>query len=272
MANTSIQFDVNGVSLELRLPEKTNDTLASAFLVGLPKAGSTLLNRIMRRLCIRAGLSPFSLNNEMRNMGVSANTYPANIAELYDPTGYLYMGFRGLSVYHTLPAFASGHIVYLIRDPRDMVVSAYFSEGFSHRPPGTTVGSGMADEFEARRQEVVQTPIDAYVLNTARAVLRNFELTRTQLATLDHRMWRYEDVIFEKQRWVREMVDYLGLKIRDAVITRVVQNNDVTPTTENKDKHIRRVTPGDHKDKLKPETIEQLDFLFAEVLSAYGYA
>ena len=36
--------------------------------------------------------------------------------------------------------------------------------------------------------------------------------------------------------------------------------------------HKRKVTPGDHREKLQPETIRQLDQLFAPVLDKPGYS
>jgi hypothetical protein len=36
--------------------------------------------------------------------------------------------------------------------------------------------------------------------------------------------------------------------------------------------HVRHVTPGDFRNKLRPETIARLDEVFAEALARLGYA
>ena len=36
--------------------------------------------------------------------------------------------------------------------------------------------------------------------------------------------------------------------------------------------HKRKITPGDHREKLQPETIRQLDQIFAPVLDRLGYS
>ena len=146
-------FPYKGTTQSIDLPEKGGDS-PSVFLIGLPKAGSTLLNRVMQPLCERGGLAHFSLHNEMRRLGISMRDMPDNIGEIYEPTGYTYIGYRGLQSHDQLPEFASGRTVYLVRDPRDMVVSKYFSEAFSHRPPGSAADDRMVKKFEERRQKL----------------------------------------------------------------------------------------------------------------------
>jgi hypothetical protein len=272
MPISRIQIEIHGKLVDLSLPEKTNDQRSSVFVVGLPKAGSTLLNRIMAPLCNHVGLTKVSINNQLRSLGIPLNKLPASVTNLYDPTGYAYMGYRGLSRFLPLPKFASGRTVLLVRDPRDMVVSAYFSEAFSHRPPGAVVDDGMSRDFESRRQMIISTPIDEYVLSAAANFNQIFLHTRTQLAGIDHRFWRYEDIIFEKKRWTEEMLDYLGLEIPRAISDRTVQRNDVVPSSEKEAEHIRRVTPGDYMNKLMPETIAQLNEQFADILATYDYS
>jgi hypothetical protein len=43
------------------------------------------------------------------------------------------------------------------------------------------------------------------------------------------------------------------------------------PENERPNQHVRRAIPGDHIDKLNPETIDQLNLIFDEVLLRYGY-
>ena len=52
----------------------------------------------------------------------------------------------------------------------------------------------------------------------------------------------------------------------------IAESNDSVNTKENKMKHKRQVTPGDHRRKLKPETIAKLNTDLADILTRYGYA
>lgn len=266
----TFSFSYKGTTQNMDLPDKGGD-ISSVFLFGLPKAGSTLLNRVMRPLCERGDLAAFSLHNAMRGLGISMQDMPDTVGEIYEATGYVYMGYRGLQPQDKIPSFASGRAVYLVRDPRDMIVSKYFSEAFSHRPPGSTVDDKMIKKFEERRQKLQNMNLDNYVLESGHHTLDAFENTQAELANVEHRVWRYEDVVFDKLNWVNQMLDHLDLNVPKQVVERVVERNDVRPDAEQTDAHVRRVTPGDHRNKLQPETIEKLNEIFAPILTRFNY-
>lgn len=259
--------DGRTVALELPPPGE----VPSYFLISLPKAGSTLLNRIMRPLSAQLGAAFFSPANELHGMGVATQQVAAGLSDLFKPHGYAYGGFRGIDQGYDIPAFASGRTVFLVRDPRDMVTSQYFSEAYSHVPPGATASDLLLKQFEERRAKALAEPVDAYALRRAPDVARVFARTAKKLEGIDHKLYRYEDIVFAKRDWVVDMLTYLGLPIREPLIDRVVERNDVVPAAEDASAHIRRVAPGDHKDKLAPGTIARLDEIFAPVYAAYGY-
>ena len=47
--------------------------------------------------------------------------------------------------------------------------------------------------------------------------------------------------------------------------------NDIRPVEEDMSKHIRKGTPGDHREKLQKETIAKLNDIFRDTCSFYGY-
>ncbi|NAZ38166.1 sulfotransferase domain-containing protein [Rubellimicrobium sp. CFH 75288] len=267
-----VTFEVGGRTLAVALPAPGRADRPSAFVLGLPKAGSTLLNRIMRPLLNRAGLAPFSFANALFDLGVPPDGAPAALAALYRPAGYAYVGFRGVLPALPLPPFADGRTVVLVRDPRDMLVSWYFSEAYSHTPPGRAAGDGLLQDFEAARARARATEIDEYAVAKARTLAQIHAALRDQLAGLGHRVWRYEDVVFDKLRWTREMLAYLDLDPPAALVERVVAQNDLRPEAENPDRHIRRVTPGDHRNKLSERTRERIEAILADMMREYGYA
>lgn len=266
-----ITITVNGNPIRVDLPEPGDPDIRSVFLIGMPKAGSTLLNRIMRPLSKGAGLTPFSLHNTLWSMGVDPHALDADIAPLFRPYGYTYLGFRGWAAGHPVPDCASGRTVFLMRDPRDMVTSQYFSEAFSHEPPGAEADPELLETFKARRAALQARPIDDYVLEMAPVLRTRHDEAVARLASVEYRIWRYEDIIFDKLRWVHEMLDYLGLEVPQDQIRREVDGQDIRPRTEAVDQHVRKVTPGDHRAKLRPDTIAALNEVFAGILDIYGY-
>lgn len=267
----SVTITVRGKSATLTLPPAAPDAPDSLFLLGLPKAGSTLLNRIMRPLCRRVGFAEYALHGDAQRLGIAASDLPPEAAALFQPAGYAYVAFRGFPHPFALPDFADERVVALIRDPRDMLVSLYFSVALSHAPPGDELDDKEKRRFEATREKALRSELDAFALEHARGVLANFDMLDKKLTPIGHRLWRYEDVIFEKARWTREMLGYLRMGPPAAMVDAVVSANDVRPEKEAASEHIRRVTPGDHARKLSAETIARLNEIFAPVLERHGY-
>lgn len=259
----------NGSTVPLTLPDPGEGP--SAFLLSLPKAGSTLFYRLMAPIAIRAGLPYFSLPNALHDRGVAVREVAGGLADVLRPTGYMFGGYRGVEPGLELPDYADGRTVVLIRDPRDMLTSLYFSEAKSHEPPGTSASETLLKQFEERRAHALATPIDEFVLARALGVRQAFQ---TLLATIEgkrHLLFRYEDVIFDKQRWMDQTIAYLGFDVPPGLVRNVISKQDIVPAEEDPTSHIRKVAPGDHREKLKPETIEQLDAAFAELLERFGY-
>jgi hypothetical protein len=266
-----VTFALEGRQFTFKTPRPGDPSIPSAFLVGLPKAGSTLLNRLMRPIITAAGLSFVALQEILFDMGVAAQAIPREVNVAFEPCGYVFGGFRSLPGGFSIPSFASDRTIVLVRDPRDMLTSLYFSLARSHRPPGNAVGEGLAATFSQQREEVNRMSIDAFALERAGIVANQFRIVTNKLSMISHRLYRYEDVVFDKLSWTRDMIDYLGLTVSAAVIEKAVAANDVRPEVEDPAQHVRKVVPGDHREKLKPEIVEKLNRAFKPILLKYGY-
>ncbi len=267
-----IEFELEGRRCVFEVDGPGDPDIPSIFLLGLPKAGSTLLNRLMKPVSKSAGLTWVAVQEIMFSMGVATPAIPPQVNEVFRPAGYAFGGFRSLPPAVRLPAYASGRTVLLVRDPRDMLTSLYFSLAESHRPPGESVGGELAARFHQQREQVNLMGIDAFALANVGVVAGQFEVVEKKLTGVAHKLYRYEDVIFDKAGFVDDMLAYLGLSVRPAVVQRVAAANDVRPEIEDTSQHIRKVSPGDHLDKLKPETIAALDHALGEILRRYHYA
>jgi hypothetical protein len=262
----------SGGEVELSTP-LASGAQPSFFVVSLPKAGSTLLNRLVRPIGSAAGLSFFSLANTLNQLGVPPEDVDFGASQpIFEPAGYCYGGFRGLPSGMELPSFAEGRTILLVRDPRDMLTSLYFSDAFSHRPPpGDATEGPLVRAFEQRRQEALASEIDEYVLRAAPWLLKSFQMLEHKTAGLRPKLYRYEDVIFEKADWMRDVASFLNLEVTEAVVADIVRRQDVRPSSEDPSQHIRRVTPGDYREKLEVRTILRLNEILAPVLRRYGF-
>jgi hypothetical protein len=247
---------------------------AAFFLLGVRKCGSSLLNMLCAHL---------AMINNRRFIDVGDKFFFANVpARVWsgDPAlcdllsgGNVYGGFREMPIALAQhPIFRAGPKILMIRDPRDALVSEYFSSAYSHPvPPRTRPDAPMTDLMEGLRREALDTEIDAFVIKRARWMQQAF-LGYTEVARLAGTIViRYEDYIFHKPELVRLIARQFSFKVEDDQISQMMTWADKRPAIEEPTAFVRRVTPGDHQVKLRPATIDALDELLKPAMDAFGY-
>jgi hypothetical protein len=157
-----------------------------------------------------------------------------------------------------------------IRDPRDILVSEYYSLGWRH------TDSHWSDEERERREAIQKIPIDEFVLTEAYTgkapLVERMEplLHADQISGLT--IVRYADMIENFPTWIATIVAATGAQPAAPLIELLVNSfeNNFSPD-EDAGGHKRRVTPGDHRNQLRPETILALNRKFERVLQPFGY-
>lgn len=185
------------------------------------------------------------------------------------------------------------YTLLMIRDPRDCLVSMFYSFLGSHVPPGDLSGERKDSWLNDRKKRQEQADIDTYVLERASAYCERVrEMISFAERTGRYQIIRYEDYIQDKVSLCWRIHDILaGLKRerasarwnlafleifrfpgwRAAAIKRIASKLDVMPTTERPDQHVRRALPGDHRTKLRASTIGRLNDIFGSILTTYSY-
>src|SRR5665213_2380790 len=197
--------------MDIPIPATNRD---SVFVFALHKAGSVLLDSIVRDLCGLAKVPTILLDLFCFNRGLPIEKVTMeSVRALFNAPGYCFCGFRGVH-----PCLAGvdlsrhGKIV-LVRDPRDILTSFYFSMAKSHAIPKD---GEMRDRMMAIRHQANVTPIDAYVLSPhVDFIARNYR-DFIALEGETTAVYRYEDVIFSKESWVKSVAKRLSLDVADA--------------------------------------------------------
>lgn len=231
----------------------------SAYVFALHKSGSTLLNGMVQMLCEANDAAYLPLPNMLRRAGYDPNKDVRIHMSAYKPKGVIYGGFRNLPDY-ALPELETTPKILLVRHPLDILTSLYFSLASSHVEPGD---GALKEEFARNRAHVQSAPVNRIAKERAPILKIQIErylehLPRNRLA-----VYFYEDVVTRKAAWLDDLCDLLGFEADAALKARILQRFDIFPDDEAPDAHIRRVLPGDHRNKLGPGTIDKLDALFA---------
>jgi hypothetical protein len=235
------------------------------------RSGSMNVYRICSELAQVVGARLFSPNND--SDPIPLRRFCENsMKELEQPGVY-----GPIRCYVDIPRIEKARIAIQLRDPRDVLVSMFFSYCYSHggEIPGDT----------GYRREVAQRGIDEFVLNLATAEAYPY---RGDYGTGGH-VWNYAGNIrkrFEKllavledypnlavglsyanmvtnfDAWLHSLAGQFGIsdpQLLDAVKQKF---GNVSDKSEDKFAHRRQMKPGDHRDKLRPLTIQQLNDVF----------
>jgi hypothetical protein len=254
--------------VEFTLDERTSGN--AYFVLGVRKSGSSILNSIIEGLAKLNGVPYIDVAGKLFAAGFSVKQWQRDrelSAILRD--GHVYGGFRNCPLcFQNFPLFEHGRKVLMVRDPRDALVSEYFSNAYSHSIP---VAGTSKNEMLKLRQRANSMPIDEYVLTMAepmKQVLQEFAGMKQDPLC---RIFRYEDVIFEKGQLIADICEFFGWTIGEQQKKQILGWADVVPSEERPTEFIRRVTPGDHVEKLSVRVVEQLNNILAKELGLFGY-
>lgn len=249
----------------------------SVVIFTVHKAGSMVLHRVVKDICDLNRIHPFSEHEDKPNKLpvrkiFEGKNYIAKRNGCFGPIRF-YLPARGLE---------DTNILLHLRDPRDVLTSMFFSYTLMHRGP-VPANTGP-------RKEVAEAGIDRYVLDMSSDGFMRYEGDYGTGGNFKHHIGNvleryqrylkevagkpnavvvfYEEMVSDFRNWLRKVVDCFELENADETYRFVLSRHEeeVAPTEENPWRHKRKVTPGDYKEKLQPETIAELNHRFDSVL------
>jgi hypothetical protein len=189
---------------------------------------------------------------------------------IFRPRGYLYGFFGGMI--EGILELDKYRVILMIRDPRDLLVSEYYSIAYSHSVPDAR--GNKHEHFMNRRKTAQSMTIDEFVLWDSDRIYGILQRYKTLLIDRYPHTYvtTYEEMTADFQGWLNGLLDNCQLVITDELRRSLLEESDrLQPKEENIHKHVRKGKPQDYKEKLKTETIDQLNMKFASLLEAFGY-
>ncbi len=189
---------------------------------------------------------------------------------LFKPTGYLYSVFGGMI--EGISDFEKYCVLLMVRDPRDVLVSEYYSYGFSHSEPSRR--GNKYDKFMQMRRKARQVTIDEYAESECGRVHATYQRYIDLLLDRYSHVYvtKYEEMATDFQAWLKNLLAYCQLEISDELLASLQKEaQHLRPKQEDIHQHVRKGMPGDYKVKLSPETVNSLDSKFFPILRRFGY-
>ncbi len=187
---------------------------------------------------------------------------------LFRSKGFIYAPVRD---YVPLGDLELYRVLLFLRDPRDVLVSSYFSLKKSHVVPQN---KERRAHFLNLRNYISGISVDEHVRLMYPFFLSKYThylalyRTNSSLSLL-----RYEDMINKSDEWADALLKSLDLVPDVASIEGVKQamGLDQPLPSPNEAKHIRSKKPGDYRDKLSEDSINFLNVVFGDVIRGFGY-
>jgi hypothetical protein len=227
---------------------------------GLHKSASMFLYKFFDHVCREIEVPLHSINHAHPNHEAVNETTTAS---------FVYCPERSFDTHRfQFPHLKQIHL-FQLRDPRDILVSEYFSLGWRHRD------DAWNEEEKRRRERIQRLTIDQYVMGEAESSKLPL-LTRylPLLAEMDKpttHVVKYETMVGDFPEWLRTVLPLMGLVKEDDIdhLARHYRHEFQPDASDNG--HKRNVSAGDHRNKLEPKTIDVLNERFDPILSALGY-
>lgn len=244
---------------------------AAQFVFSLHKSGSVLLNKMVKELAAEAGRCFVDIPGSLFSLGIPIREAKLRPGEsLSDFEGVCFGGFREWPKQLELGLGKGTKSILLVRDPRDILVSMYFSIVKSHPLP---LSGDVRESLLDQRRSAEDTSIDDWVRRESGYLEDQISTYGEVLARSagSLKVFRYEQVIFAKEQWLEEIVGWFGWKVARGAFERIARENDMVPAAEDPGSHVRKVVPGDHREKLNPTTIGWLGERFRPLMRTFGY-
>lgn len=243
---------------------KAKSDHASIVLFTAHKCASTYTHKLIAPFAEKKGMtqinfdSYFSLVDRGGYQNFEDKTF---MDKAFNPNGFFYGPFRS---FRKIPSLKNYLVVLILRDPRDVLTSNYYSNAFSH--------AILSEENIKKRELAVQETVDEFVIRSAPRFQKTYQEYSNLVRTNKHvKVLPYEQMVSSFETWIRELLNYLKLDPTEAEINQLVEASNFTVAKEDKNAHIRNIKAGDHINKLKPETIALLNDTLKEELSFFNY-
>jgi hypothetical protein len=183
---------------------------------------------------------------------------------IYSPIFASYGQFRA-----QVPQEDGARVFAVIRDPRDTLVSWYFSLMYSHSETDSTI-------TESRKILSGLQKVDGLAVVTCKHLYDVINIQREWLAS-GERIFRYEDLVADQHGEFGRMLDYCEIDLSERRRRKIIARQSFVRRTwwrfgrENVKSHLRKGSPGDWKNHFCPRLKKLFKIHHADALIRAGY-
>jgi hypothetical protein len=240
----------------------------SIYFYSLHKAGTSLMTVALRQA------------SNLKHVDYETMVFDNKLVEkpvFYDH-GHLYGVFRVIQpstapMYTTLAQYISTQefvkdktIVFMVRDPRDILISLYYSMRNSHVP---SANPEIKKRSEAQRALLQTTSLEEFVLERAARIPIRFQILYELSQSCKQKViLKYEDLINNFEGFMTGFEQYIKIPAKRK---RELYQASRPMREEDPAAHKRSGKIGQYKEKLTPATQQKITEICRPMLERFGY-
>src|SRR5690606_38944330 len=229
------------------------------------KCGSVITDQIFKRLSRSLNIVPVDFQTYLEynaDQPFEKLKEEKFLNSCFPETGFLFGPFK---LFINIPNLHRYKIIIQLRDPRDVLTSMYYSFAYSHPE--------IHDDARNKRKEFQASDVNTIALKYAPEFLaKSYSPYMQLLKNNDNILFvKYEEMVTNFESWLEKVSGYLDINLSKEAKDQILKIADFRVDGENVHSHKRSVQPGNHKKHLTEATIAQLNNIFADVNSFYGY-
>lgn len=223
---------------------------------------------ILQKLAHDLGMTYVNSEGDLWEAGQSlgkllSGNDPEKINNMFKTPGHIYGAFRQ---YYPISEMEKYKVIVMLRTPRDVLTSLYFSIAYN---PG--IPESQKTKIEAAREDARNKNIDNLVLDHSPWLRTKYnQYEKYLLAKKNVLLLKYEDMVTDFAVWLSEMFKHLEIKPSEQ-LTKELIDEAKFEVKEDIYSHKRQVKPGDHRRKLQVNTIKQLNLELQAILKIHGW-
>jgi len=242
---------------------KTFSNAPSIIVFSIHKSASTFLNILIRMLSDASGLiridpaSYFAYNQEDVKKKLLSKKVLNN---LFRTKGFIYGPIRWNIAIQNIEKYK---ILLILRDPRDVLVSYYYSMRYSH----VVIHNDILQERELASKMTIDEYV-LYVVNEFLIVYRDY----MKIFNLSNvKFIKYEDMINNPQQFLKDVQNFLNINLNEEDYQKCLR--ELTPNIGKEDvfKHKRSGKTKQFIEKLEKDTVKRLNTILHDVIEYYGF-
>lgn len=160
--------------------------------------------------------------------------------------------------------------IFFLRDPRDVLVSAYYSRVYSHKLP---INNTSKKKYQEKRRLTLEKGIDQHAVEAAQKwLIPLYGQYKEFLESSDSYLYiTYDDFKNDPKQFVQTIMNFLNVQISKSELNYLSKQASPVQKEVDINKHKRSGKSQQYLKELKPETIDSLNHILDKHLDYWGF-